>query len=89
MGQAGANVFYPRPCIQMPTSIVTIFRVNWCTLTQQAFIVLARAAWRIVKKESDVTTSVKQVMGKKPHKICIKARDDVDKLCEGKILGMK
>jgi hypothetical protein len=37
-----------------------------------------------MKKESDATTNVKQAMGKKPHKIFIKVRNDVDKHCECK-----
>jgi hypothetical protein len=37
-----------------------------------------------LKKESDATSSARLAIGKKTHKICIKARGDVDGHCEGK-----
>jgi hypothetical protein len=37
-----------------------------------------------MKKESDATSNARFTMGKKPHKICIKARGHVDGRCEGK-----
>jgi hypothetical protein len=37
-----------------------------------------------MKKESDATSNARFTMGKKPHKIRIKARGHVDGRCEGK-----
>jgi hypothetical protein len=37
-----------------------------------------------LKKESDATSGARLAIGKKTHKICIKARGDVDGHCEGK-----
>jgi hypothetical protein len=45
---------------------------------------VVEAIQRTLKKDSDVTISVRQVMGKKPHKICIKVGGDVDECYEGK-----
>jgi hypothetical protein len=53
--------------------------------TQQTSIPLvkpknvARAILRTMKKENDATTGARQAMGKKLHKILIKARGDVDR----------
>ncbi len=45
---------------------------------------VARATQRIVKKESDSSTSARQIISKKPHNICIKGGGDVDEHCESK-----
>ncbi len=39
---------------------------------------------RVLKKESDVISEVRQAIGKKPHNIRIKAGSDVDRWCVGK-----
>jgi hypothetical protein len=88
MAQARANVSYIAPWIHMLANIVPKYlRSTNAWPTQQAIIPLvtlerARATRRIVKKENDATINV--AMGKKPHKIFIKARGDVDEHCEGK-----
>jgi hypothetical protein len=45
---------------------------------------VARAILKTMMKESDVTTSARQAMGKKLHKILIKAKGDVNACYEGK-----
>ncbi len=45
---------------------------------------VARAILRIMKKEHDATTGARQAIGKKLHKILIKARGDVNGCYEGK-----
>ncbi len=57
--------------------------------TQQTFIPMVKpksVARAILKtmKESDATTRARQAMGKKLHKILIKAKGDVDRCYEGK-----
>jgi hypothetical protein len=45
---------------------------------------IARATRRTVKKENDVTSDARLAIGRKLHKIHIRARGDVDGCCEGK-----
>jgi hypothetical protein len=81
----------------MPTNIIpqylrstNMFPMQQAPPTQQTSIPLvkpksvARAILKTIKKESDATISAKQAMGKKLHKILIKAKGDVDGCYEGK-----
>lgn len=96
MAQAKAKVSYPGPWIYMPTNIILQYLgstnvppLQQTPLTQQTSILLVKPKsvariLRTMKKESNAATSFRQAMGKKLHKILIKAKGDVNRCYEGK-----